>query len=163
MDRREPSGDDEPDETVGPAPSRRAEERVLRAMHEHANDVPITAIAALIHEHAEMRLLVSHGELLRGRAQISEALATGWEASAFSARVERFEWLDEQTTLTFAHARYARKDGGLAEGAVVWLDELRDGLIYRVQVFKREAQARQAYEDQQRDAADTTTPGVSDR
>ena len=103
-------------------------------------------VSSLIHENAQMRLLVSFGKLLEGREAVVEALANGWAADTFRARVLRFEWLDDSTSLTFAHARYALESGGFAEGNVYWLDELRNGRIWRVQAFKDEADARQAYQ-----------------
>jgi hypothetical protein len=114
-------------------------------MHEHTTEDGVGDLSALIHEDAEMRLLVSHGQLIKGRDAVLEALARGWEAETFHARVERFEWLDGATSLTLARARYALEGGGLTEGKVYWLDELRDGKIWRVRVFKTEADARQAY------------------
>ena len=93
-----------------------------------------------------MRLLVSFNRLLKGRAAVLEALERGRQATIFRAHVERFEWLDDQTSLTFARARYALEQGGHAEGRIVWLDEIRDGLIWRVRSFKQEADARRAYE-----------------
>jgi hypothetical protein len=148
----EPRGRDGDETPLGAAirlPDRPTAEAMLRAMHDHSIDEEISQVAALIHEHAEMRLLVSHGGLLSGRAAIVAALETGWEAATFRAHVDRFEWLDEHTALSFARARYALGGGGLAEGKVVWLDELRDGLIWRVQVFKNEADALHAYLDRQ--------------
>jgi ketosteroid isomerase-like protein len=126
---------------------RRAAEAMLRAMHEHikAGD-PIELISETIHPDAEMRLLVSFGKPVRGQAAIVAALENGRQAAIYRAQVHRHEWLDEQTSLTFAHARYALEQGGHAEGNVYWLDELRDGLIWRVQAFKSEAEARRAYE-----------------
>jgi hypothetical protein len=119
---------------------------VLRALHEHSTDEPIELIEPLIHPDAEMRLLVSHGELLRGRQEIVKALEYGRAAETFRALVRRFEWLDDSTSLTSAHARYALAGGGMAEGQVFWLDELRDGMIWRVRVFKSDADARDTYE-----------------
>ena len=127
---------------------RAAAEQTLRAMHEHAKaDEPIERIVPLIHPKAEMRLLVSFGEPLRGRDAVVAALEHGRQALVYTARVRQFEWLDEQTSLTSARARYALEDGGHAEGNVYWLDELRDGMIWRVEVFKTEAEARRAYEE----------------
>jgi hypothetical protein len=115
-------------------------------MHEHTTEDTTKRIAPLIHEDAQMRLLVSFGKLLEGREAVVEALANGWAADTFRARVLRFEWLDDSTSLTFAHARYALEGGGFAEGNVYWLDEIRDGQVWRVQVFKDEGEARLAYE-----------------
>jgi hypothetical protein len=120
---------------------------MLRALHEHSTDESMDEIATFIHPDAEMRLLVSFGQPLHGRDAIVFALEKGREAAFYRARVHRFEWLDENTLLTFAFARYALEGGGFAEGNVYWLDELRDGLIARVTVFRSEEEARQAYDD----------------
>jgi hypothetical protein len=130
-----------------PSPSvdRQAAEAMLRAMHEHEGGAPTADIESFIHPEAEMRLFVSFDRLLQGRAAVLDALEHGRQAAIFRARVERFEWLDEQTSLSFARARYALEQGGYAEGRVVWLDELRDGMIWRVRNFKHEADARRAY------------------
>jgi hypothetical protein len=93
-----------------------------------------------------MRLLVSYNRLVKGREAVVEALEHGRRAAIFRAQVERFEWLDEQTSLTFARGRYALEQGGYAEGRIVWLDEIRDGMIWRVRNFTHEADARHAYE-----------------
>jgi hypothetical protein len=122
-------------------------ETMLRALHEHSTPEPMDEIAAFIHPDAEMRLLVSFGEPLQGRAAIVAALDRGREASIYRARVQKFEWLDDSTVLSSAFARYALEGGGFAEGNVWWLDELRDGLIVRVTVFRSEEAARRAYEE----------------
>jgi hypothetical protein len=121
-------------------------EGMLRAMHEHEGGSPIADLAASIHPKAVMRLLVSFNHLLKGREAIVAALESGRQATIFRASVERIEWLDEHTALTFARARYALEHGGFAEGRVVWLDEIRDGQIWRVRNFRLESEARRAYE-----------------
>ena len=122
----------------------------LRVMHEHEGRAPIEEIASFIHPECRMRLLVSFGSLLRGREAVLEALDEGREAAIYRAQLERFEWLDEATVLSFGRARYALEQGGFAEGRVVWLDCFRDGLIWSIQAFKREADARRAYAGMQR-------------
>jgi hypothetical protein len=125
---------------------REGAEAMLRAMHEHQGGASTDDIAAFIHPEAEMRLLVSFNRPLHGRAAVLDALEQGRQAAIFRAHIDRFEWLDEQTVLTFARARYALELGGHAEGRIVWLDEIRDGLIWRVRNFKHEDEARRAYE-----------------
>src|SRR5713101_1092679 len=126
-------------------PDRAAVETMLRTMHEHQADAPIDELSDLIHPDAEMRLLVSFGRPLVGRTAVLTALERGREAHMFRANVLRFEWLDETTVLSFARARYALENGGMAEGRVFWLDQVRDGLIWRVEAFKSEAAARQTH------------------
>jgi hypothetical protein len=130
-------------------------EAVLRAVHEHSVEEPIERIASLIHPDAEMRLLVSYGELVRGRDAIARALQHGREATTFRAQVQGFEWLDETTSLTTASARYPLRAGGFGEGRVFWLDELRDGMVWRIRVFRREQDARATH----RDGLDISTGG----
>ncbi len=120
-------------------------ETIVRKMHERSIDTPISEIAPLIHEDAEMRLLVSFGETVHGRQAILDALERGRQAAIYRARVLGFEWLDEHTLLSRGHARYALEHGGFAEGTVYWLDELRDGMIWRVRAFTRERDAREAW------------------
>ena len=122
-------------------------ETMLRALHGHSADEPIGWISALIHPEAEMRLLITYGEVVRGRGAIAQVLHEGREAAMYRARVERFEWLDHDTSLTVGLARFPLRSGGFGEGRVYWLDELRDGLIWRVSAFRREDDARQAYVD----------------
>jgi hypothetical protein len=107
-------------------------------MHEESSDVAI-------HPDAEMCLLVSYGELVRGRTEIGAALARGREAGTWYVRVKSFEWLDSHTSLTSGFARYPLKGGGFAEGRVYWIDEIRGGMLWRARVFKTEAEARAAY------------------
>ena len=133
---------------------RGAAEAMLRAMHEHEGGAPLGEVAKLIHPDAEMRLLVSFDRPLRGREAVIEALEHGRQATIYRAQVERFEWLDDEAALAFARARYALEQGGFAEGRIVWLDEIRDGKIWRVRNFRHEADARAAY-----DSAEDIGPG----
>ena len=119
---------------------------MLRALHERSVETA-GELERLIHPEAEMRLLMTFGRLVRGRDQVLEALFRGRQATIYHARVKAFEWLDEQVVLTSANARYALEQGGFAAGSVWWLDEFRDGLIWRVTVFKTEEMARRGYAD----------------
>jgi hypothetical protein len=74
-----------------------------------------------------------------------DSLQRGRAAELYRAQVIGFEWLDEHTSLTSANARHALERGGFAEGTVYWLDELRDNLIWRVEVFSSEQEARDRY------------------
>ena len=120
-------------------------EAMVRAVHEHWIEEPIDLIAAYIHPDAEMRLLVSYGELVRGRDAVIRVMQEGREASTWRAEVNRIEWLDEATALTCGYARYPLKDGGFGEGKVFWIDELRDDMLWRVRVFRDEDDARRAF------------------
>jgi hypothetical protein len=123
-------------------------ERMVRLLHEHRRGGGGSDLVAVIHPEAEMRLLIIYGTVLRGGATIIRALESARRnAELYDASVRRFEWLDQRTLLVFGHARYALPGGGHAEGRVYWLDEFRDGRIWRAHVFMREAGARRAYEE----------------
>jgi len=123
---------------------------MVRLLVEHVRGVlgkeSTAGIREVIHPHAEMRLLVSFGRLLGGRAAIVEALEQGCAAVAFRAHVRGFDWLDDVTVLSFGHARYLLEDGEVVEGDVCWQTEFREGLLWRVHAFDSEADARRSYD-----------------
>jgi hypothetical protein len=112
--------------------------------HERQLEDKSHRIAALIHEDAEMVLLSNRLQPLRGRQRIMAALARGREAEIYHAEVERCELLDDDVLLVIGQARYALADNGIGVSRVWWLDEFRDGLLWRVEAFRTEAAARQA-------------------
>jgi hypothetical protein len=59
----------------------------------------------------------------------------------YSAEIERWEALDPTTLLLRGQARYA-----VERGLSYWLDSFRDRLLWRVAAFRKEAEARAAYE-----------------
>lgn len=121
-------------------------EQILRRMHEYVQaSGPDQSLRDTIHPDAEMRLLVSFGRPLHGRDAILAALEESRQAQIYQARVRSFEWLDENTSLTTANARFALEGGGYAEGQAYWLDEIRNELIWAVEIFGNETAARRTY------------------
>ena len=92
-----------------------------------------------------MSLVMTHFRTVRGRDAILEALYLRRESMLNSAGVERFEWLDRNSVLARGQARYAAEESGIVQSTIWWLDEFRDGRLWRVQAFKDEESARQAY------------------
>lgn len=122
-------------------------EEMLRALLAHVRHVlgeSSADVRNLIHPNAEMRLLVGYRRLLIGRGAAIDALERGRAAVVFKTSDIRFEWVDETTVLAFARARYSLEDGTIVERDVCWLNEFRDGLVWRVQAFDNEDAARQA-------------------
>ena len=119
-------------------------EAMIRALHEHWIEEPIDLIAPYIHPDSRMRLLSTYGELVRGRDAVIRAMQEGREASTWRAQVNDVEWLGEDVALTSGYARYPLQTGGFGEGKVFWVDEIRDGMIWRVHVFRSEEDARRA-------------------
>jgi len=75
-----------------------------------------------------------------------EALARGREAEIYQADVERCEVVAPAVLLVSGQARYALQDNGIGVSRVWWLDEFRDGVLWRVQAFRSEGSARDAFE-----------------
>ena len=98
----------------------------------------------LIHEEAEFSLLVFEGRTVKGRTAIVREL-NSWKGSLYRPRAIEVQRLDETTVLVRGSAHYPRGRGHAA-GQVWWIDQVRDGLIWRVRGFTSETAARDAYE-----------------
>ena len=120
-------------------------ESISRRFHERQLQAPIETMAELIHEDAQMSLVVSDLEPLHGRDQVLARLSRAREAMIYSATVDRCELLDDAALLLRGQARYAM-DQGIGHSTVYWVDEFRDGLLWRVRAFWSETEARKAYE-----------------
>ena len=116
-----------------------------RRFHERQLEDRPDRIAALIHEDAEMTLLANYLRTLRGRRSIMAALARGREAEIYQAEVEQCELLSRDILFVRGQARYALDDSGVGVSRVWWLDEFRDGLLWRVEAFRMEQAALDAY------------------
>ncbi len=116
-----------------------------RRFHERQLEDPPDRIAALIHEDAEMTLLANYLRTLRGRRAIMAALARGRDAEIYQAEVEQCEPIGPDLLLVRGHARYALDDGGVGVSRVWWLDEFRNGLLWRVEAFRTEQAALDGY------------------
>jgi hypothetical protein len=119
-------------------------EELARTFHERQLDEPSERWFGLIHEDAEMTLVVNGFQPLRGRDHIIDSLENARQRMIYSAEVEDCESLDPATLFLRGQARYALQDG-FATSAVFWLDCFRDGLLWRVEAFRTEAAARAAY------------------
>jgi hypothetical protein len=120
-------------------------EATARAFHESGDDADARLMSDWIHEDAEMALVMTHFKPVRGREAIMAALYRRRESMLYSAGIERVEWLDDYTVLLRGHARYAVDPEGIVQSTIWWLDEFRDGRLWRVHAFKDEATARGAY------------------
>jgi hypothetical protein len=120
-------------------------EAIARRFHERQLEEPPERLAKLIHEDAEMMLVVNDFRPVRGRDQIIASLADARHRMIYSADVDRCEALAPTTLLLRGHARYA-VERGLSHSTVHWLDSFRDQLLWRVAAFRTEAEARAAYE-----------------
>ena len=99
----------------------------------------------LLHADAEFSLLAFEGRTIRGRNAIARALNASL-ALWYRPRVVSTELLDQRTVLVEGVARFP-KGRGIAESRAYWLEEVLDGLVWRVRGFTSEAAARKAYAD----------------
>lgn len=98
----------------------------------------------LIHEQAEFALLLFEGRTVKGRRAITDEL-NSWKGKIYKPSAVEVERLDETTVLVRGYGQYPRGRGHGA-GQVWWVDEIRDGLIWRVRGFTSERAARDRYE-----------------
>ena len=119
-------------------------ENIARRFHERQLEEPLDRLAELIHEDAEMTLVINEFRPVRGREEILASLAGARQRMIYSAEVERCEVLDSATLLLRGQARYALEHG-LSTSTVYWLDSFRDGLLWRAAAFRTEAEARAVY------------------
>jgi hypothetical protein len=133
------------DSTVQDAPGEQDLADIAHRFHERELEDPPDRIAALIHEDAEMTLFANYLRTLRGRRLIMAALARGRDAEIYQAEVEHCELVGPDILLVRGQARYALDDRGIGVSRVWWLDEFRDGLLWRVEAFRTEQAALDAY------------------
>lgn len=119
-------------------------EELVRKFHERAPGTSRQVVTESAHREAEMTLFEAGLAPLSGSAAILAALATT-RADLFRAQVRNLEWLDDQTILATGNARYPLPEVGWAEGQVFWLNEFREGLLWRIRGFRTEAEARRAF------------------
>ncbi|MGE5272212.1 MAG: hypothetical protein ACM3QU_00340 [Verrucomicrobiota bacterium] len=129
----------------GASPPAAVLEAIARRFHERQLEEPPERVAKLIHEDAEMALVINDFRPVRGRDRIIASLADARHQMIYSAEIERCEALDSTTLLLRGQARYA-VERGLSHSTVYWLDGFRDQLLWRVTAFRKEAEARAAYE-----------------
>ena len=121
-------------------------ERLARRFHERQLEDALEQIGLLIHEDAEMTLVVNGLKPLCGREVIVTSLSGVRESMIYSAEVKSCEWLDEDTLLLRGNARYSVGDRGLSHSTIWWLDKFREGLLFQVRAFQTEPEARTAHQ-----------------
>ncbi len=98
----------------------------------------------LIHEDAAFTLLMFQGRTVTGRTAIASEL-NSWKGRLYKPQADRVMRLSDTAALVQGRALYPTTGRGHAAGQVWWVDELCDGLIWRVRGFTGERAARAAY------------------
>jgi hypothetical protein len=96
----------------------------------------------LIHPNAAFSLLMFEGRTLTGRMSIAHELGS-WKGNLHKPTALAVERLDETTVLVRGFARYPLPRRGHGSGQVWWLDEIRDGLVWRARGFTSERAAHE--------------------
>jgi hypothetical protein len=89
-------------------------------------------------------LLLFEGRTLRGRLSIVRELNSS-RAAWYKPRVLAVQRLAEDVVLVRGRGQYPLAGRGFGGGRVFWIDELRDGLVWRVRGFRSERAARAAW------------------
>jgi hypothetical protein len=126
-------------EHVGP----RTAEEIVSLIAERWKRGDLEAIAELVHPEAEVESVAAPGRVLRGRAEYLEAIRSTFD-SVWLQKVERVESMSDTLALTVATIRYPLPEGGHGVGRYCWLDEVREGMLWRVKLFATPEQARAA-------------------
>jgi hypothetical protein len=116
-------------------------EQIVRDFHERAPNWE-----AVLHPEIEVRLLATFDEVVSGRDEVVKALTEGRGAALYAGQITRVDPVDDSAVISIGNVRYALAGGGLAHGTGVWLDEFRDGLLWRSRVYKTGAEALAAYD-----------------
>jgi hypothetical protein len=116
-------------------------QEVARRFHESYEDADPGWLSETIHEDAEMTLVMTHFRSIRGKEAILEALFRPRESLFYSAHVDAVEWIAEQTLLVRGDVRHAVEYASTANSRIWWVDEFRDGLLWRVTAFRNESEA----------------------
>jgi hypothetical protein len=124
--------------------SQEALEAAARRFHEHQDSDSLDRLGELMQPDAQMTLLVNRLQPVSGRSKILEAIGQGRGALLYRAWVDRFKWLDDATVMVYGQARYAGRPGSWSCSNVRWLDEFRDGLLWRVEAFTSKEAAEEA-------------------
>lgn len=111
----------------------------IRRLHDRA-----AGWEELVHEEAEFSLLLFEGRTVRGRWSIARELNSG-AAAWYRPRVLEVERLADNAVLVKGMGQYPLPGRGFGGGQVFWIDELRDGLVWRVRGFRSERAARAAW------------------
>jgi hypothetical protein len=94
-----------------------------------------------------MALLVNNLQPIRGRDKIISFLLYGRDALVWRVRIDDCEWLDPSTLLLRGAARFREEGSGrMIQADVWWLDEFREGLLWRVRAFLGADLALDAYQ-----------------
>jgi hypothetical protein len=84
------------------------------------------------------------GRTVTGRTAIAGEL-NSWKGRLYKPTAFDVQLLDEATALVRGSAQYPRERGH-ASGQVWWVDQIRDGLVWRAHGFSSETAARAHHE-----------------
>lgn len=104
----------------------------------------LDALLALVHSEAEIEMLILDGGVARGPEGLAEALAMAAK-QVHRPKMSRVEEIGTDAALMIGRIQYGDAERGISDHEAVWLNVLRDGMIWRSKVFASAPEARAAY------------------
>jgi len=120
-------------------PEPRLLEALLRFEQAHRRQSPRN-LRACFHDEALVESVASRGQAL-GPDETVEALMDAFRDGVYSIRDWRHEEIAPQVVVSSASARRLIGDARMRDEAVCWLHVGRDGLIWRVKLFRSREEA----------------------
>ena len=112
---------------------------LLRFEHGHRRR-SVTEMRACFHDEAMIESVASNGRALPPDEQI-EALADAFDDGVYSIRDWRYEELAPEIVLSWTGARHLLTDAGMRDEVVCRLHVGRNGLMWRVKLFRTRDEA----------------------
>lgn len=103
----------------------------------------LDALRDLVHPEAEIQMFFLDGDVARGPDGLARALQAA-AATIHAPSATRFLALDDHAAMMVGRIRHNAERGWIDRSAV-WLTVVKDGLIWRTEVFSTEDDARSAY------------------
>jgi hypothetical protein len=104
----------------------------------------LAGLRELVHEDAEIQMVLLGGEVARGPSGLERALRQG-EESLHQPYGTRVEPIDDHACVLVGRVRYSLEGGGYGDRAAAWLSVVKDGKMWRTYVYDTAEQAREAY------------------
>ena len=114
-------------------------EALLRFEHAHRRR-SVPEMRACFHEEAMIESVASNGRALPADEQ-ADALASALDDGVYSIRDWRYEEVTPQIVLSWTGARHLVTDAGMRDEIVCRLHVGRDGLMWRVKLFRTRDEA----------------------
>ena len=118
--------------------------KTVHALLHALNERDWDAFADLVHPDAQMDS-VAHQNILVGRDAVVKSTRSAAESAVFELAITAVEQLDDRTVMVVGSMRRPSDLGGFADSTLAWVDEVRDGMLWRSWAFNSAAEARRSF------------------